>query len=80
MRLNLLTEDTHLFGQLFQKSGPNDIYIKFVKISRRHSAGLLAYSLITIMIFLELVIVLIMHRAKGGIGGKTDFLFVQERW
>lgn len=78
--MNLLTEDNHLFSQQFDRGGLNDDYKRFVKISRWHSTGLILYSLMTMCIFLELVILLIVHKAKGGIGGKIDVLYVQERW
>ena len=79
--MNLLTEDNQLFGnQLQQDEEDIRLRTKFVKVSRWHSAGLILYTLCTILMFLELVIVLIAHKSAGGIGGRTDYLYVQERW
>ena len=53
---------------------------KFIRVSRWHSAGLILYIFCTLLMFVELVIVLIAHKSKGGIGGRTDNLYIQERW
>ena len=57
-----------------------EAYKRFLEISRRHSIGLILYSLCTALIFLELVIILIMYRTKGGVHGRQDTLYKQERW
>jgi hypothetical protein len=74
--MNLLTEDNHLFSEQFQRTESDiSLYVKFMQISRWHSIGLIIFTLTTFVIFLELSLLLIMYRVKGGVGGRTDVLY-----
>lgn len=74
--MNLLTEDNHLFKEEHHETITDvEDYQKFKRISRYHSVGLMIYSLCTFLIFIELVILLIMYRIKGGVHGRQDFLY-----
>ena len=75
-KMNLLTSDNKYYMNSLQMSDSElESHKKFLKITRYHSVGLLIYTICTVCIFMELVILLIVHRAKGGVHRREDFLY-----
>lgn len=76
-QFSLLQEDSNLrFTQdSSQTTEESQDFQLYKAIQRKHSIALIVYSLCTCAIFVELVILLVMYRAKGGIGGRHDFLY-----